>query len=85
MQVLDFSLFVNHHLVKAKAHIQNDNLFAAADGGHISPDLVIPANGDYLNIHYFPPIISSSSVESCRLCKAASPLILQDFVPRRGT
>ena len=51
MHVLDISILVDHHLVKTQTHIKDDNLFSAADGGHISADFVIPAHCYDFNIH----------------------------------
>ena len=51
MHILDISILVDHHLVEPEAHIKDDNLLSAADGGHISADFVIPAHCYDLNIH----------------------------------
>jgi hypothetical protein len=51
MHILDISILMDHHLVEAQPHIKDDNLFSAADGGHVSTDLVKTANCYDLNIH----------------------------------
>ncbi len=53
MHILDLGVLVDHNLVEAQAHIEDHYLFSAADGGHISADLVVPAHRDNLYIHLY--------------------------------
>jgi hypothetical protein len=47
---------MDHHLIETKPHIEDHNLFSAADGRHISSDFIVPADRDNLNIHTRSPV-----------------------------
>jgi hypothetical protein len=48
---------VDHHLIEAQPHIKDDDLLAAADGGHIPPDLFVSAHCDDFYIHVLSPVL----------------------------
>ena len=57
VHILDLRVLVDHDLVQAESHVKNDNFLSAADGGHISPDLVVSAYCDNFYIHCVSPYL----------------------------
>src|SRR5512136_957838 len=55
VHILYLRVLVDHHLIQAEPHVKNDNFLSAADGGHISPDLVVSAYCDNFYIHRVSP------------------------------
>ena len=51
MHILYLGILMDHYLVKPQTHIKDDYLFAAADRGHVSSDLVVSADGYYFYFH----------------------------------
>src|SRR5208283_1283339 len=62
VHILKLRILVDHNLVKAEPHVKNDNLFSAADSGHIPPDLVVTAHCNNFYIHVFSPVFVVAQV-----------------------
>jgi hypothetical protein len=51
MHIFDFSILVDHKLVQAESHIEDDNLLSAADRGHIPSYFIVSADGNNFYFH----------------------------------